>query len=427
MIVLALVLLNGVFSGAEIAVLSIRRTRLQELLDDGNRSAAWVAALRRDPERFLATVQVGITVISATAAAFSGASVAEDLAPVIAAIPPLAEHAEQIALVLVVSGVSYLSLVLGELVPKSLALQAAESYALLIARPLTWLSWISRPLVWGLTASSNVVLRLFGDRTSFAEARLSPDELQQLVDEAASAGTVDPGAGEIASRALVFSELAAASVMVPRSGLVSVPRSASLDMIADLAVSSGHSRVLVYGTDPDDIVGFVNLREVLARGQKDPGISLGAVLHPVPFVPISMPAPTLLRDLQRRRTQIAVVVDEQGTVRGLVTIQDLLEELVGEILSENDLPEGAISREADGTVVVDASTPLHVLNRELSMSLPEGEAYKTIGGLILELAGRIPAVGDQVTADGHDLQVVGATHRKVLTVRILSRADSSPG
>jgi putative hemolysin len=414
--VLGLILLNGVFSGAEIAVLSLRKTRLQELIDEGNRSAGWVLALRQHPERFLATVQVGITVIGATAAAFGGASVATRLQPLL--VPLLGDRAEQAALAIVVAGVSYLSLVLGELVPKSLALRAAESYALLISRPLSWISWVAQPLVWLLTLSSNLVLRLFGDKTSFSESRLSSEELQQLVEEAASAGVVHQSAGDIASRALAFSEIDAATAMVPRSRMVSVPITASLDDLAEIAVQSGHTRVLVYRANTDDIVGFVNLREVLGRGRKDPALSLESVLHPVPFVPTSMAAPTLLRDMQRRRTQLAVVVDEQGTIRGLVTIEDLLEELVGEILSEHDRPVGLFQREPDGSVLVDAATPLHELNRELGWELPEGENFRTIGGLVLELAGRIPTNGDRVEAEGHEIEVVEASHRRVKRVRI---------
>jgi putative hemolysin len=414
--VLGLILLNGVFSGAEIAVLSLRKTRLAELVDEGNRSAGWVLSLRQNPERFLATVQVGITVVGATAAAFGGSSVAARLQPLLE--PLVGERAEQLSLVIVVAGVSYLSLVLGELVPKSLALRAAESYALLIARPLAWLSWVTQPMVWLLTLSSNLVLRLFGDKTSFSESRLSSEELQQLVEEAASTGVVHESAGDIASRALAFSELDAATVMVPRSRMVAVSAKASLDELAEVAVNSGHSRVLVYRTSTDDIVGFVNLREVLAKARKEPDLALDSVLHPVPFVPTSMAAPTLLRDLQRRRMQLAVVVDEQGTIRGLVTIEDLLEELVGEILSEHDRPVGLFQHEPDGSVLVDAATPLHELNRELGWELPEGENFRTVGGLVLALAGRIPTSGDRVRADGHEIEVVEASHRKVKRVRV---------
>jgi putative hemolysin len=416
--VVVLILLNGVFAGAEIAVLSVRKTRLQELVDAGSRSAEWVAGLRQNPERFLATIQVGITVVSTTAAAFGGASVAERLAPVIAAVPGLEHSADQIALTAVVLGISYLSLVLGELVPKSLALRAAESYALVIARPLAGLGWVARPLVWLLTGSSNLVLRLFGDRTSFVESRLSSEELQQLVDEAATAGTVDPNAGEIAFRALHFSELDASMVMVPRADMVAVARTASMDELAQVALRTGHSRVLVYGADPDDVVGFVNVRDTLARARVEPGYDLEKALLPVPFVPVTMVAPSLLRDLQRRRSNLAVVVDESGTLRGLVTIEDLVEELVGDIVSEGDRPHETVVRESDGVLVVDGAVPIHELNREYDLSLPEGESTSTVGGLVLEIAGRIPAPGDKVTAESVEIEVVEATHRKIKRVRI---------
>jgi putative hemolysin len=238
------------------------------------------------------------------------------------------------------------------------------------------------------------------------------------VEEAASAGVVHQSAGDIASRALAFSELDAATVMVPRSRMVSVPATATLDDLAQVALRSGHSRVLVYRSHTDDIVGFVNLREALARGRSEPNLSLETVLHPVAFVPTSMSAPVLLRDLQQRRMQLAVVVDEQGTIRGLLTMEDLLEELVGEILSEHSTPDGPIQREPGGSVLVDAATALHELNRELGLSLPEGEDYKTVGGLVLELAGRIPTSGDRFEAEDYELEVVEASHRKVKRVRI---------
>src|SRR6266508_1505932 len=203
-IIVALVLLNGVFAGAEIAIISLRATRLSQLVDEGRASARAVKRLRDEPERFLATVQVGITVVGATAAAFGGAALAQRLAPHLASVPLVARYAEALALALVVAIVSFLTLVLGELVPKSLALRASERYALLVARPLLALSELARPIVWFLTAVSNVVLRPFGDRTTFSEARLSVEEIEQLVDEAGKAGALDAPTAEITSRALAF-------------------------------------------------------------------------------------------------------------------------------------------------------------------------------------------------------------------------------
>ncbi len=228
-IVLLLTLLNGVFSAAEIAVLSVRKTRLAELVAEGSRGARATQWLREQPERFLATVQIGITVLSTTAAAFGGDSLADDLAAWMAPRAPwLGGGAHRLALVLVISLLSYLSIVLGELVPKSLALRNAERLALLLSPLLQGISSVARPLVWLFTASSNALLRLFGDHTSFVEARLSAEELQELVEEAGRTGSLDPGASEIASRAIDFRELTAFDVMVPRESIVSVSRAADL-------------------------------------------------------------------------------------------------------------------------------------------------------------------------------------------------------
>ncbi len=422
--ILGLVLLNGVFAGAEIAVLSLRKTRLAELVEAGSNAARAVVRLRSDPEAFLATVQIGITVIGATAAAFGGASIAADIAPAFATVPVLAPYADKLALGLVVATVSFLSLVLGELVPKSLALRAGEAYALFIGRPLAALAFVARPLVALLTGASNLVLRLFGDRTTFSETRLSPEELQQMVEEAASAGALDPHAGEIATRALEFSSLDAYTLMVPRADIVAVPRDIGGEAFADLVRSHPHARLPVYEGSSDNIVGVVNVRDVLGAAVRTHEWRLEPLL-PVTFVPDTMPAPTLLRKLQGERASIALVLDEQGTIVGLVSVEDLLEELVGELLTENDKAAGAALREPDGAWVVPGNTPVHEVARALSLELPEGD-YSTVAGLCITLAGRIPTVGDRLeTATGLELEVVDATPRRVRAVRI-RRSLSTP-
>ncbi|MFZ5479232.1 MAG: hemolysin family protein [Myxococcota bacterium] len=423
-VILALVLLNGVFAGAEIAILSLRKTRLAELVEDGSSAARAVVRLREDPEAFLATVQIGITVVGATAAAFGGASLTAELAPLIAAVPGLARFADDVAFGLVVGTVSFLSLVLGELVPKSLALRAGETYALLIGRPLAGLAWFGQPVIALLTGTSNLVLRLFGDRTTFSETRLSREEVQQVVEEAATAGAVDPHAGEIASRALEFSALDAYTVMVPRADIVMVPKDADAAALARAARSSGHARLPVYEGTVDNVVGFVNAREALAEAILGPSWSLDAFLHPVVYVPDVMTAPVVLRKLQSERAHLALVIDEQGTISGLISMEDLLEELVGEILSENDKPRAKLARETDGSWVIAGNVPLHEVSRELGIELPEGD-YSTVAGLVIALGGRIPAPGERVTTEeGITLEVVESTPRRVRTVRIRRSAPT---
>jgi len=397
----------------------MRRTRLRELTDEGNSSAKSVEKLRRDPERFLATVQIGITVIGATAAAFGGASMATRLGGVLADLGVPAQQAHSVALAVVVAFVSYLSLVLGELVPKSLALRAGERYALLIGRPLHGLSWLMRPVVWFLTASSNVVLRLFGDRTSFTEGRLSAEELQQLVEEATKQGTVDPRAGEIASRAFEMGDLTLGELMVPREHIIALRRHASAEEIRQVMLEHGHSRMPVYEGAVDNIVGYVIVKDLLGVAWEGNLIVLEDVMRPPFFLVESMRAMDALKELQKRRMQLAVVVDERGGVAGLVTVEDLVEELVGDILSESETPEELVTREGPTTALVQASAPLRDVNRELGLELDEDQDYSTVAGLCIALAGgAIPEPGTRLeTEGGLVLEVLESSPRRVRTVR----------
>jgi putative hemolysin len=418
-IILALVVANGVFAGAEIAIIALRKTRLAQLVEEGRPSARAVKRLRDEPERFLATVQIGITIVGASAAAFGGAAVAGRLAPHLRELPGVARYADQIALGVVVALVSFLSLVLGELVPKSLALHASERYALLVARPLLALSSLARPVVWLLTQASNVVLRPFGDRTTFTEARLSVEEIEQLVDEAGKVGALDAPTAEITSRALAFRDLTAGDVMVPRSRVVALPRNAPPEELKRLLLEEGRSRMPVHDGTLDEIVGYVMAKDLAAMAWERQLIVLDDLLRPVHFVPASARAVHVLRELQRRRTQIAVVVDEHGGVAGLLTLEDLVEELVGEIVGEQEQVETLFQPEPTGTALVRGDAPIREVNRAFELDLPEGDGYSTVAGLCIALAGAVPERGARLLSpDGTGIEVVDASPRVVRLVRL---------
>jgi len=422
LVIVALTLANGLFAATEIAILSVRKTRLRELAAEGNGAARALLGMRAEPERFLATVQVGITVIGATAAAFGGATVARAFSHALERVGVKAEAADKLGLALVISLISYLTLVLGELVPKSLALRSSERYALLAARPLAALAWLAQPIVWFLAASSNVVLRLFRDRTTFTEARLSKEELQQLVDEAATVGSLDARSGEIASRALEFGDVRVGGLMVPRADMVTLARDASLEDVRNLLLSRPHSRIPVYGQVPDDIVGYVTGRDLIRLAASGEG-AVRDIVRSGLFVPEGALAANVLVEMQQRRDHLALVVNEDGTVTGLVTMEDVLEELVGEIFAEHDTPVERFRRLSDGSVVVRGEVPIHEVNRELAIELPEGPGWKTIAGFAVSLAGTFPAVGARFRVTPHvTIEVVEATERRVLAVRIESAA-----
>ncbi|MCY1070582.1 hemolysin family protein [Nannocystis sp. RBIL2] len=415
-----LVLANGVFAAAEIAVVSLRPSRLRQLVDEGRHSAQAVAELRAEPERFLATVQVGITVVSTTAAAVGGADLARQLEPALRRIPGVEGSAPELALATVVIGVSYLSLVLGELVPKSLALRWGEGYALLIARPLHLLSRAARPVVWLLTASSNAILRPFSDRTDFMETRISKEELKQMVEEATETGEVAEEAGELASRALGFDRLPLGTVMIPRNRIDAVALRAPPEEQRRAILAARRSRTLVYDPDPDDIVGYVSAKDILARTWDGRAVELGPLLRPVKMFPETVPATEVLQFMRREQARLAIAVDEHGAVSGMVTFEDLMEELVGNVFSEHEEAREPIARQDDGTAVVQGQTPIRDVNRELALGLEEPDNVNTIGGLCSHLACGLPNPGARLAAgDGSVLVVLDATARAVGRVRLI--------
>jgi putative hemolysin len=416
-IILVLVLLVGAFAGAEVAILAVPRARIAELVAEGGRSATALLHLRDNQETLVSTIEVSVSLLATMAAVIGGSTVTDALAPYLVEFPGIGPYAQSVALFLVVLLVSFGSLVLAELVPKSLALRAAEPYALFVATPVSWLAWVVHPFVLALTGMSNLILRLFGDRTTFIETRISPEQIQQMVEEAATSGSVDPEAGEIVSRALDFSKLDAYTVMVPRRDIAMIPKQLLPSELARIAREKGHARMPVYEGSRDNIVGFVNLREVLADALLEETLDLGPLLHQIVYVPDTVSAPVLLRRLQEERTHLVLVVNEQGTLVGLVTIEDLVEELVGDILNENDRAPAKVIEESEGVWRVAGTVPIHEIERQIGRELPARESA-TLAGLCMELAGAVPQSGTVLEEGGIRFEILEATPRRVRWVRL---------
>ncbi len=419
-VILALIVANGVFAGAEIAIVSLRHTRLQQLVEANRVGAKTVAALRAEPERFFATVQVAITMVTTTAAAFGGARMAQHIAPALRSLPLVGRDPDGVALAIVVVMVSFMSLVLGELVPKSLALRRGERYALLAAKPIAALSRIAKPIVWLLTGISNLLLRPFSDRTNFSESRISKEELEQMVDEAAKTGAIHEHASELASRALDFDRLALSAVMLPRARVDALPLRATMDQIRRFMLEERRSRIPVYDRSLDDIVGYVSAKDIVSLAWDGGPVVLPDLLRNVKFFPQAVPAIEVLRFMQRERQRIAVAMDEHGAVSGIVTFEDLVEELVGDIFSERDEGIPPLTREPGGAALVRGDTPIRDVNRELGIALEEPEGATTMAGLSAALAGGIPNRNARLAAgDGSVLVVLEASPRAVKRLRVI--------
>ena len=420
LVILGLTLLNGLFSAAEVGLLSVRTTRLEQLAAKGSRGAKAALTLRGMPEQLLATIQVGITVIGATAAAFGGATLEEPISAWLVSLGLAATTAERVALALVVCFISLLSIVIGELVPKSVALKASERVSTSFAGPLLILARAARPVVWLLTALSNAILWPFRDQTSFTESRMSPEELQQLGEESATTGSLNPTAGDIASRAIELSKLRVVALLVPRSVVVSIPLHATAEQVWQILKTHPHARYPVTRGTLDEVEGYVVARDLVTQLVESKSISLAAVLREVPALSERTPAAEALRQLQRQRTKLAIVVDEQGLTAGIVTVGDIAEELLGELLDEHERPQQQIRTEPDGSFRIRADAPVQQVNRALDVELPISPEYTTIAGLLLHLSGRILQPGERVLdIDGWVFEVLEATQRQIKVVRLV--------
>jgi putative hemolysin len=417
LLIFILTLVNGFFAAAEIGVLSVRRMRLQELSDEGLKSARSALALRNDPEQLLATVQVGITFVGATASAFGGATLTTRVAHWLASVG-VHRGTEQLALAIVVTLVSVLSIVLGELVPKSLALRSSERVSLLVARPLRILSRCARPLVWLLTSLSNLVLRLFNDQTSFREARVSPEELQSMVDEAATAGALSPAVGDITSRALDLEQLPIAALLIPRGQVISITTCATRDEVWQVLERHPHARYPAVERDLDTMEGYVTARDLIAQIINTGTVDVRAALREMPTFSERTPTIEVLRSLQAQRVQLAAIIDEHGMTAGIATIADVAAELLGEILSENERPIEIIHHEGPGVALVRADTPIQDVNRALGTKFETSHEYTTVSGLLMHQSGSIMQAGELLTIEGVELEVVEATPRQIKRVRV---------
>jgi putative hemolysin len=430
--ILALILANGFFSAAEISIIAVRKSRVAQLISEGQPVANTVAALKEEPGRFLATAQIGVTVVGSMASVIGGAAAVRYFEPVLSELLPVAVQGwgAALALAATVMVISYFMLVFGELVPKSLALRYTERLANFSARPIYQLSNLVSPLVMTLTRSTDAVLWFFGSHVSGTEAFVSEEEVKHLVHEGAEHGIFDEAERQLIHSVFEFTDTSVREVMVPRSEVHAVEVSTPLPQILKQLTDTGFSRLPVFQGDLDHVMGIVHIKDVVREAEKSKPAALSSVIHPAFFVPDSMQISDLLRELQSRRTHMAIVVNEFGTIIGLVTIEDLLEEIVGEIRDEFDVDEEQPVHElADGSLLVQGSFPLDELKERYNTPFEETPDYRTVAGFVLAQLKRIPKGGEAITAAGYKMTVVVLDGRRVSKIRIegpLKERQASP-
>jgi len=416
-LILVLVLVNAAFSGTEMALVSLREGQLQQL-EQRSATGALVARLARDPNNFLATIQVGITLAGFLASAAAAVSLSE---PLERQLDFLGGAARPVSIVVVTLLLAYVTLVIGELAPKRVAMQRAERWALLSARALAMMSTITRPVVWLLSMSTNLVVRLLGGDPSVQREAYTEAELRELVGTQQSftpkQRLIIDGAFEIAERTLD-------EVLRPRPDVLVLDSVWTATRALHELAASGHSRAPVaHDRNLDEVVGLVHLRDLLDQGER-PVTELAAELAAFPETAGVL---DVLHEMQTRRLQLALVVDEHGAAAGIVTIEDLLEELVGEIYDETDRDVVSVRREPDGSLVMPGRFPVHDLVDVGVNGMPEGP-YATVAGLVLDLLGRVPeAPGDRVSVAGRTIEVLAVESRAITQVRIGPATDRPVG
>ncbi|HYT71435.1 MAG TPA: hemolysin family protein [Gemmatimonadales bacterium] len=420
--VVLLVLANAFFVAAEFALVAARRTRIEALVRRGDRKAKTVQKALQDLYRQLSAAQLGITVASILLGYVSEDTVAHLFREWFAMLPAALNVLTRggVASVVAVSLVSFLHVVFGEQAPKSWAITYPEATSRWIAAPLIFFSWITRPFTELLNRSANRVVRLLGIKrtTGDLERVHSPEELRMLVEQSRKTGRLDADDARLLEGVFEFSEKTAREVMTPRTEIAALPIDLTLEEAADQVAVAGRSRYPVYQESLDDIVGVVHAKDILAGLRSAKAGALRAVLRPAVFVPGTREVEDVLADMKRQKIHLAIVLDEFGGTAGLVTMEDLLEEIVGQIYDEYDRPAAETqAAPGDGAPLLSGATPLRTVNETYGLKLDEAD-YTTIGGYLFGVLGRLPKVGDRVSVPGAVFEIVEMDGRRVNTARL---------
>jgi putative hemolysin len=443
LVVLLLILIGGFFAASEIALITVRRSRLSQLADDGNAAARTAHRLTADPSRFLATIQLAITFLGFLASAAGAIALSGSLSELIELLPFIDESAANtIAFVTITLLIALTSIIVGELVPKTLALSFPERLALAVARPISWLQVLLSPVVWLVSRISGVLVRLLGGTERPQAGYLSTEELKMLVESGAETGEFEEEEKEMIHGVIELGDKAVHEVMVPRIGIRAVNVDDPMDDVLDTIVRAGHSRLPVFEENLDNIVGILYAKDLLpylkaenasGAGNGTDAIDLRSIVRPPVYVPESKAVDELLHEMQVAKRHIAIVVDEYGGTAGLITMEDVVEEIVGEIQDEYDVEESLVESldsdeevayRLDGRVSMDDLRDLFDLSDD---DEPDEEAYDTVGGFIVHRVGRIPLPGTEIAfRDDVVLRVEAAEPRrvaKVIAVRPRRRAE----
>jgi putative hemolysin len=431
LILLVLLLANGVFAMAEIALVSSRKGRLQALADGGSSGAKAALGLMEQPGVFLSTVQVGITLVGTLAGASSGAYLISLLTPVIAGVPYIGHAAEPLSTLLVVSVITYLSVVIGELVPKRLAIASPEGCASRLSPPMIALSRLASPLVRLLDASSNLIARLIGVRDQGGQS-VSEDDVRAMLHQGTLSGVFKKSEQSMVEGVLDLDDLTAADLMTPKNHIVWLDLDESNQANWRKVAESGHSYFPAYRGVRDNVLGMVSVKSLWANLALEKAASMQSLLTPTVFVPETTTCAKVIEEFRKQGRHIAIVVDEYGGVAGLITLNDMMSAILGTLPEKEQGPLPSVRQQADGSWLADAMMDIEDLVTAIGLPIPEADIeeidYRTLGGLILNHLGHVPTEGESFEFAGHQFQVIDMDRHRIdkVVIRPLPAALTAP-
>jgi putative hemolysin len=412
-LVLLFVLIGGVFAATEIALVSLRDSQLTQIAQRGRRGAR-VATLARNPNRFLSAVQIGVTAAGFFSAAFGATTLSDDLAPVLVGWGFGQTAAELTALIGITLAIVYLSLVLGELAPKRVALQRAVNVSMVVAPPLDRFATLMRPVIWLLSKSTDVVVRLLGGDPAASREQISEEELREMLSAHEGLGEEER---KIVEDVFATGDRQVREVMRPRTEVDFLDAGMPVYQAVKTATTMPHSRYPVVRGSADDVVGFVHVRDLFSPEIANTSVKVGEIAREILLLPDTKRVLPAMTEMRRVGGHIAVVVDEYGGTAGIVTLEDLVEELVGEIRDEYDNDDESPARSTEGEVEVDGLLNIEDFAEQTGVELPDGP-YETVAGYVVAALGRLPDRGDVIEVDGHSLEVVALDGRRVARLRL---------
>jgi putative hemolysin len=412
-LVLVFILISSFFVTAEMALVSLRNSQAKALETQGRRGQI-VAELNADPNRFLAAVQIGVTLSGFLSAAFGGATLADRLSPTFRDWGLSDGAADAAALVAITLAISYVSLVIGELVPKRLALQRAERISLAVAPTVDRIAKMVRPLIWMLSVSTNLIVRLIGGDPNAQREQITDAEIRELVSGSETLGAEER---QIVEDVFEAGDRQIREVMIPRTEVDFIAADTPVYKAAKIALESPHSRYPVIGESSDDIIGFVHVRDLFEREMVARSVRVVDLARDVLQLPATRQILSALTDMRRAGAHLAIVVDEYGGTAGIITLEDLVEELIGDIRDEYDVAEPETMRSLSGDIDVDGLLNLDDFEDETGIELPEGP-YETVAGFIVQRLGHVPHTGEQTTFDRYELEVRELDGRRISRVRV---------